>query len=174
MTAHLSAYHLTTDDHIASLERELFQLRNQRQSRTTIVQCPEADSDEEPSDNPLEVLRPTAPKILCPVLYIQVPPCPKPALAEPARHVDPPIHSYAAAHDVTYIPPIDKVTNEVLQPPAIKKQEPAYRMMVLIHDEAVMKDVYDRAMSSPITVTQHELSSLSPEVRAQIRETTAG
>ncbi|THH12907.1 hypothetical protein EW146_g7256 [Bondarzewia mesenterica] len=30
MIAHLSAYHLTTDDHIASLECKLFQLRNQR------------------------------------------------------------------------------------------------------------------------------------------------
>ncbi|THH15801.1 hypothetical protein EW146_g4736 [Bondarzewia mesenterica] len=174
MTAHLSAYHLTMDDRITSLERELFQLRNQRQPRTTIVRCPEADSDEKPSDNTPEVPCHAAPKVPCPVPYVQVPLCPKPAPAEPTQHVDPPIHPYTAAHDATYVPPVDKVTNEVLQPPAIKKQEPAYHTMVPIYDEAVAKDVYDRAMSSPITVTQRKLLSLSPEVRAQIREATAG
>ncbi|THH11446.1 hypothetical protein EW146_g8045 [Bondarzewia mesenterica] len=174
MTVHLSAYHLTTDDRIASLERELFQLRNRRQPRTMIVRRPEADSDEEPSDNTPEVPRHAAQKVSHPVPYVQVPPRPKPAPAEPTRHVDPPIHPYAAARDVTYVPSVDKVTNGVPQPPAIKKQEPAYRTMVLIYDEAVTKDVYNRAMSSPIMVTQRELLSLSPEVRAQIREATAG
>ncbi|THH09349.1 hypothetical protein EW146_g8707 [Bondarzewia mesenterica] len=140
----------------------------------TIVQCPEADSDEEPSDNTPEVLHPTAPKVSHPVLYIQVPPHLKPAPVEPTQHVDPLIHPYAAARDAIYVPPVDKVTNEVPQPPAIKKQEPAYHTMALIYDEGVTKDVYDRAMSSPITVTQHELLSLSLEVRAQIHEATAG
>ncbi|THH06592.1 hypothetical protein EW146_g9567 [Bondarzewia mesenterica] len=149
MTAHLSAYHLTTDGRIASLKRK-------------------------PSNNTPEVPRHAALKVSRPVPYVQVPLHPKPAPAEPTRHVDPPIHPYAAARNATYVPPVDKVTNEVPQPPAIKKQEPAYRTIALIYDEAVAKDVYDRAMSSPITVTQRELLSLSPEVRAQIHEATAG
>ncbi|THH20448.1 hypothetical protein EW146_g894 [Bondarzewia mesenterica] len=163
ITAHLSAYHLTTDDHIASLERELFQLRNQQQPRTTIVQHPKADSDEEPSNNTPEVPRPITLKVSHPVPYVQVPLRPKPAPAEPVRHIDPLIHPYTAACSATYVPPVNKVTNDVLQPPAIKKQEPAYRTMALIYDETVAKDVYDRAISSPITVTQRELLSLSLE-----------
>ncbi|THH15795.1 hypothetical protein EW146_g4730 [Bondarzewia mesenterica] len=174
MTAHLLAYHLTTDDRIASLERKLFQLHNQRHPRTMIMRRPEANSDEESSDNTPKVPHHAALKVSRPVPYVQVPPRPKLAPADPTRNVDPPIHPYAAARDATYVPPVDKVTNEVPQPPAIKKQEPAYRTMAPIYDEAVTKDVYDRAMSSSITVTQHELLSLSLEVRAQIRKAMAG
>ncbi|THH12187.1 hypothetical protein EW146_g7791 [Bondarzewia mesenterica] len=111
-----------------------------------------------------EVLRPTAPKVSHSVPYVQDPLHLKLAPTEPTWHVDPPIHPYTAAHNATYVSPIDKVTNKVPQLPAIKKQELAYHTMAPIYNEAVTKDVYDRAMLSLITVTQCKLLSLSLEV----------
>ncbi|THH12532.1 hypothetical protein EW146_g7605 [Bondarzewia mesenterica] len=96
-------------------------------------------------------------------LFYEVPPHAKSAPVEPPCHIDPPVHPYAAAYDVTYVPPVDHAINEPPRPPVIKKQEPAYHTMALIYNEIVMKDVYDRAMSSPVMITQRELLSLSPE-----------
>ena len=51
-----------------------------------------------------------------------------------------------------------------------KKSEPAYRTLPLIHDAKIANDVYQRALETPLTITYHELLSLSPEVRAQVWE----
>jgi hypothetical protein len=55
---------------------------------------------------------------------------------------------------------------------AAGRAEPAYTTTAKIHDPRIAKTVYERAMETPITVTQRELLSLSPEVRAQIAEVT--
>ncbi|THH15811.1 hypothetical protein EW146_g4725, partial [Bondarzewia mesenterica] len=81
-----------------------------------------------------------------------VPPYAKPAPVEPSRHINPPVHPYVVVHDATYVPPVDHATDEPLQPPVIKKQEPAYHTMMPIYIEIVMKDVYNRAMSSLIMI----------------------
>ncbi|THH06545.1 hypothetical protein EW146_g9580 [Bondarzewia mesenterica] len=109
-----------------------------------------ANSNEKASDNTLEAPHLIALKALHLIPYIQVPPCAKPAAVEPTHHVDPPIHPYAAAYNATYVSSVDKVTNEVSQPPAMKKLKLAYCTIALIYNEAITKDVYDWAMSSPI------------------------
>ena len=48
--------------------------------------------------------------------------------------------------------------------PAAGKHEPAYSTTAKIHDPRVADTVYERAMETPITVTQRELLSLAPEV----------
>jgi hypothetical protein len=53
------------------------------------------------------------------------------------------------------------------------RPEIAYTTSAKIHDPRIAKVVYERAMESPITITQRELLSLSPEVRAQLADVTA-
>jgi len=43
----------------------------------------------------------------------------------------------------------------------------------VIHDPSIATKVYNRALDTPVTITYHELLSLSPEVRSQIREATS-
>ena len=49
---------------------------------------------------------------------------------------------------------------------------PAYRTLPPIHEASIAIDMYKRAMDASITITQHELLLLSPEVRGQLREDT--
>ncbi|KAJ7307668.1 hypothetical protein DFH08DRAFT_824195 [Mycena albidolilacea] len=66
---------------------------------------------------------------------------------------------------------IDELWRPTNSAPA-KKPDPAYRTTALIYDEKVANSVFDRSMDAPITLTQRERLSLSPEVRAQVRDAT--
>jgi len=51
-----------------------------------------------------------------------------------------------------------------------KKPDVAYRTQSAIHDTMIATMVYNRALDTPLTITYHELLSLSPEVRSQVRD----
>jgi hypothetical protein len=94
--------------------------------------------------------------------------------AKKGKHVEfapEPTHPYAnvpdAIHSATTSPP--RLT---IRGPANGKAEPAYTTTTKVYDPHIAKIVYERAMETPITVTQRELLSLSPEVRAQIADIT--
>jgi hypothetical protein len=87
-----------------------------------------------------------------------------------------PYHPYRGAKDATYMPP---QARNLGAPPAkspaqatSRKSDTAYRTLPPIYDSKVAADVYKRTLDTPITLTCHELLSLSPEVRSQIREAT--
>jgi hypothetical protein len=50
--------------------------------------------------------------------------------------------------------------------------EQAYTTTAKIHDKKVTSDIYNRTMELPITVTQHELLLLAPELCAQVGDMT--
>ncbi|SRR6266702_513815 len=77
-------------------------------------------------------------------------------------------HLYAAAHEAT---------NDVAGPNkpatlATHKNDQAYTTTTKIHDEKVTHEVYKHTMETPITITQHKLLSLAPELHAQIADAT--
>jgi hypothetical protein len=81
-----------------------------------------------------------------------------------------PTHPYAAIPDA-----IDGVVPgraRPAAPPAAGKPEPGYSHSAKIHDPQIAQTVYERVMEVPITVTQRELLSLSPEVRARVADVT--
>ena len=78
-------------------------------------------------------------------------------------------HPFRNAKDAAYTPPTDRNIGAPA-PQANKKSEPAYKQQSMIYKASITTDVYSRTMDMPITVTQQELLSLSPEVQAQIRE----
>ncbi len=53
--------------------------------------------------------------------------------------------------------------------PIAKKTDPAYYTLPAIHDAAIATTIYKRTLNSPLTITYHELLSLSPEVCSQVR-----
>jgi hypothetical protein len=82
-----------------------------------------------------------------------------------------PTHPYAAVPDATNgsAPgPVRPAARE----PAANRHEPAYGNAAKVYDPRIAKAVYERAMDTPITVTQRELLSLSPEVRTQLADVT--
>ena len=53
-----------------------------------------------------------------------------------------------------------------------RSNEPGYHNTAKVFDPLVARSVYERAMETPITVTQRELLSLAPEVRSQVADAT--
>jgi hypothetical protein len=94
---------------------------------------------------------------------------------EPTRVPVPtmPEHPYRNAKDATYAPPRSRNIGAPVKPIAANKPEAAYRNLPAIHDPSIATKVYNRALDTPVTITYHELLSLSPEVRSQIREATS-
>lgn len=82
-------------------------------------------------------------------------------------------HPYRAVKDAAYAPPVERnigVPNKPSYQP--RRTEPAYKTLPPIHNPTIANNVYQRSMDAQITITQRELLSLSPEVRAQVREST--
>ena len=103
-------------------------------------------------------------------------PAPVPAPApqnEPSNAREPEVtHPFADVPDATYASPVNRNFAAAPKPQPPKKADPAYKTSAPIYDGKVATDVYDRAMDVQVTLTQRELLSLSPEVRAQVREAT--
>jgi hypothetical protein len=192
-TCALSTPPLTTQERIDSLERELLALRarfgpssrTRAQAGKEVADPEPATNDSAPRDDATEAPRATK-KTLRPEVVITkaappaVPSQPQPGLTVPEvtenpsitipEEPEPPEHPFTEARDATYAAPQHRNYAGVFKPPPGKKTEPAYRTFPPVYDGNVATDVYDRAMSTEVTVTQRELLSLSPEVRSQIRE----
>ena len=83
-------------------------------------------------------------------------------------------HPFRNAKDVAYTPPSTKNIGAHDKTPTVpyKKAEPGYRTLPPVHSPAIAASVFQRSMEAPITITQKELLSLSPEVRSQVRDAT--
>jgi hypothetical protein len=86
-----------------------------------------------------------------------------------------PEHPFRQAKDATYAPSKVRNTGAPIKPaqPNVKKPEVAYRTLPAIHDPSIANKVYNRALESSLSITYHELLSLSPEVRSQVRDATS-
>ena len=185
-----SAMELSANDRIASLERELFQLRGRKvepqvrtraqheaykgkQRREQSASAPDREPSVEIEEEPA---RPAKKKVAVPEVVIPVARG-KAANTEPeqpaAPHPDPPVHPFAEARDATYAAPQIRNFGAPPKPAAPKKAEPAYRTLPPIYSGKIAAEVYDRAMDAPVTLTQRELLLLSLEVRSQVREATS-
>jgi hypothetical protein len=153
-------YQLTKAERIASLEAELSNLHAVDVSAIRT----RAQKNKEPI--PVRNETPSAP--VRPQAAARSPEPNPPTDEQPVT----PEHPFRYAKDAAYIPPIHRNVGNPVKPPFNKKPEPAYRTLPPIHDPMIATNVYKRAMETPITITQKELLSLSPEVRSQVREAT--
>nr|GAT45998.1 predicted protein [Mycena chlorophos] len=174
------AFVLSESDRIQSLERELLALRTRAQARA-------AAAAGEPVEKPEQPIRaqPAQPAPPAPAPVPANPPANHPAVDQPSvpriltRPAAAPVpqqpeHPFAQARDAAYAPPRDRnLGARIPNPPAAtKKPEVAYRTTAPIYDEKIASEVFGRSMDAPVTLTQRELLSLSPEVRAQVRDAT--
>ena len=188
-------FQLSAADRITALEAELYTLRARRPAFTPIVRTRAQRANEtEPSASIEEVddaefardlpVKSTAPKpagiSVIPSAIISAPQpavAPAPIIAAPPIVIRPsppvePEHPYQLAKDAAYAPPASRNVGAQAKIPFPKATVPAYKTLPPIHDPAIATAVYKRAMDTPITITQEELLSISPEVRSQVREST--
>ena len=182
----LQTYQLSTQDRIATLEAELFNLRTrkppatQSQIRTRSQKARVADPEDSDAEEVAairrdnrahieEVPEDTTPPQVTPQPITKSDP-PTASTSNPQQTQEPE-HPYRNVKDATYQPPTERNIDVPVKPPA-RRPEPAYKMLPPVHDPVIAADVYKRSMEAPITITQRELLSLSPEVRSQVRDAT--
>src|SRR3984957_1890382 len=172
-----STFQLSAADRISALEAELFNLRSRKPAFVPTVRTraqrardlPLEASIEEVDDVP--PIRETTP-VAAPLPQVQPKIVQGPEIVITAFPPVKPEHLFHQARDAAYAPPSDKNVGTPVKIPATKQGAPAYKTLPPVHDVSIAADVYKRSMEAPITITQRELLSLSPEVRAQVREVT--
>ena len=174
-------YQLSSSDRIAHLEAELFTLKARRSNfvplawtRAQTARRAQVELSDEEEDIP-------APKKIAPLKVITQPTEKEPVVdSGPVPIAMPHItmvedevitieHPFRNAKDTAYTPPTGRNIGAPA-PQANKNSEPAYKQQPTIYKVSIATDVYSRIMDRLIMVTQWELLSLSPEVRAQIQE----
>ena len=93
-------------------------------------------------------------------------------VADRRPRIQEPEHPYQKAKDAMYVLPVNRNVGAPAKPPTQPRAEPAYKTLPPVHNAAIAADVYKWSMEAPITITQQELLSLSPEVRLQVWEVT--
>jgi hypothetical protein len=180
------AFQLSTTDRIATIEAELFNLRARHtrfspvvRTRAQKARSAAVEVEEEEEEDAAAVRAARQPQIVevrdvdetRPEVSEEAQPVPEPA--EPAPQVVTAEHPYRNAKDAAYAPPSDRNLGAPIKPPATsKRNEAAYKTLPPVHDPSIATEVYKRSMEAPVTITQRELLSLSPEVRSQVREVT--
>lgn len=178
----IPAFQLSAADRITALEAELFNLRARKSNFTPQIRTraqraredPLQASIEEVDEDPPAPIRQTTPAIVPTQSRAPLQVVPGPTVVAPPVPRTEPELPFHAAKDAAYAPPIARNVGGILKVPAkvATASAPAYKTLPPIHDPAIAVDVYKRAMNTPITITQRELLSLSPEVRGQVREDT--
>jgi hypothetical protein len=172
----LKTMQLSTDDHIESLKRKLFQLKSQWTNSSVEIDI----NKEAQLKKTRMILEVVIPKIQKPNAQLKLSP-PKQMTSQPEQVMDEPltnatkplIHPYANANDGAYTAPQQRNFAGLLKLAPPKKPEPVYLTTALIYNGKVAANVYDCAMSTQVTLTQCKLLLLSPKVRYQVREVTS-
>jgi hypothetical protein len=178
-------FQLSATDRITALEAELFNLRARKSTFTPVVRTRAQKAREAPLEASIEEVQtdesePESRQELAPAVQVTPPKAPIVPEAPVVARADPvpfsaPEHPFRKAKDAAYTPPVARNVGGIIKsvPPKVSAVNgPAYRTLPPIHDSNIAADVYKRAMDAPITITQRELLSLSPEVRSQVREIT--
>lgn len=171
-------FQLSTSDRIATIEAELYNLRSRNPkftplARTRAQKARAVAAEDVEEEDAAAVKAARQPQIVEVEEEEEV----QPVVAKDAQIITEPIeatttpeHPFRNAKDAAYAPPTDRNVGAPIKAP--KKSEPAYKTLPPVHDPAIALDVYKRSMEAPITITQRELLSLSPEVRSQMRDVT--
>ena len=184
-----SSYQLSSDDRIAALEAEIFNLKARKVVANvpirTRAQRARIETIDEEDDTPADVLDTRKKEIIDKARAAQkaretASAAPIPESSTTTQFIPTqqptsiPEHPFRNAKDASYIPTIaDKAASNPVRPQTFnKKPDAAYKTLPPIHDASIALEVYKRTMEAPITITQRELLSLSPEVRSQVRDAT--
>jgi hypothetical protein len=156
MVSTLSTNAFTADQRIATLEQEIFNLRN--------AKC---------TFDGVEILKPARANKTKPTEQPKAPESttkPAPPPEKPTTTTQPPLHPFANVAETSYQPPHEH--NFAAAPAkSTKEKEPAYHYVAPIQNPRTVVDVYNKSMQSPhITLSPEELFAISPEVRNRLRE----
>ena len=171
---------LSSEEHILSLEKELFALRARELAPGVRTRAQRARDTDPPTDAPTPAKRPIPTPAPAPVAPVpppvpaaRLPPAPPAVQEEVNDDNEPLVHPFTRAKDAAYAPPTTNNVAAKPKPALPKKPDVPLRTAAPVYDPQVASTVYAHTMDSQITITQCELLSLSPEVRNQVHELTS-
>lgn len=174
-----NSFQLSTNDHIATIEAELYNLRSRNPKfvplARTRAQKRARDAEDPEEEDAAAVRAARQPRIEEVPDEEDVPRVIAKDVTIPSESIPTitPEHPYQNAKDAAYAPPATRnVGAPAKAPVASRRPDGAYKTLPAVHDPSIAADVYKRSMEAPITITQRELLSLSPEVRSQVRDVT--
>ena len=171
---------LSSEEQILSLEKEVFALHACELAPGVRTRAQKACNPDPHMDTPTPAKRPTpapAPALVTTVpLPVPAAQCPPPPLMTPEEVDDdeePLVHPFTRVKDAAIALPTTNNIGAKLKPLPPKKPDIPLRTATPVYDPQVASTVYACTMDSQITITQHELLLLSPEVRNQEHEATS-
>jgi len=167
-----TAYALSSDERITTMEAELFNLKKAREVQVAAVRTRAQHQNRAPANNTDEQDVQQARKAIPRIDEVEEPAPRQPTVSTSNSQPTIPEHPYRNARDAAYAPPVNRNVAAPYKPSNDKRPEPAYKTLPPVHDPTIAANVYKRSMDAPITITQRELLSMSPEVRSQYRDST--
>jgi hypothetical protein len=144
----------TADQRIATLEQEIFNLRNAKRTFDGV-----------------EILKPTYANKPNPTEQPKVPESttkPAPPPEKSTTMTQPPLHPFANVTETSYQPPHEHNFAAAPIKPA-KDKEPAYHYVAPIQNPCTVINVYNKSMQAPlVTLLPEELFAISPEVHNRL------
>jgi hypothetical protein len=145
---------LTADQHIATLEQEIFALRNAKRTFDGVEILKPARANK-----PVPADQPKVPELM--KTYATT----KPTSSSRKIMTQPLLHPFANVKEMSYQPPHEHNFAAAPAKPA-KDKEPAYHYVAPIQNPRTVVDVYNKSMQAPlITLSPEELFTISLEVR---------
>jgi hypothetical protein len=140
----------TTDQRIAALEQEIFNLRNAKHTFDGV-----------------EILKPARANKTNPTGQPKAPESMTKTAPPPEKST---LHPFANVPETSYQPPHERNFAAAPAKPS-KEKEPAYHYVSPIQNPCTVVDVYNKSMQTPhITLSPEELYAISPEVRNRLHE----
>ncbi|KAJ7149783.1 hypothetical protein C8R43DRAFT_951758 [Mycena crocata] len=149
----IRAFTLSDESRLAALKFEMDSLLTRAQARKALDARDAADRTIPPSTTA------PAPASPAPTAPVSSTPVAAPAAAPIA-------HPFAGARDAAYAPP--QQPNFGIPPP----KGPVYRTNAPVYSEKDAHEVFKASLDAPVTITQRQLLSIAPEVRAHMRDET--
>ncbi|KAJ7749826.1 hypothetical protein DFH07DRAFT_775325 [Mycena maculata] len=157
--AEARTFALSAEEHIQTLEHEINTIHTRSQAQRAF-QAEREETDRTiphpATTTPATVTPDSAPPVAPTAQTMPSNPPPAPAYA----------HPFSAARDGAYAPPKDRNFG-------IPAQKPAYRTNAPVYNKQDAADVFNASLDAPISMTQRQLLSIAPEVRAHMREATS-
>jgi hypothetical protein len=152
----------TADQHIATLEQEIFNLKNAKRTFDGVEILKPACANK-----PIPSEQPKVPELITK----PVPPLSQPAPADkPTTMTQPPLHPFTNVKETSYQPPHEHNFAATPTKPA-KDKEPAYHYVAPIQNPCTVIDVYNKSIQAPlVTLSPEELFAIFPEVHNQLHE----
>ena len=152
-----ATYTLSSDERIATMEAELFNLRRAKEVQVAAVRTRAQHHDRAPAnkgtdEQDVQQARRAIPRIEEVEDEEAAPKQPTVSTSNSQPTI--PEHPYRNARDAAYAPPVNRNVAVPDKPNNGKRPDPAYKTLPPVHDPTIAANVYKRSMDAPITITQ--------------------